>query len=361
MGNRFTVRQSGRARGLALLCGIVCALGIGWPHAGSAAEQEPLRKAFEALPEGSPYDDADFRQYATFWSAIDQEVLRALNAGRSTAQVQEFLETLPGYYGPKKVAGVHTGDAVFPAESESDSPAYRIGRPHAKDSDLLMAVYNYMWYSPARLSVFRREHRVWRQTTTIDGHNPIRVYLLTVSGPDLALATMETFAAADRSEGTLTLWRGRKGSLTSYGPVFQGLVDPDVSSKNQVIRISYSLFFDRMCESVAGTRLGYELRLRARHGRIDFVNASVTPWLETLDELYRRVSAGESNQAGLLFDNPADMSVLHPECGEISQHQGDLKRGRASVRIHDRAGIFRVELARRPRGVWKITRVSPLK
>jgi hypothetical protein len=346
------------------LAASICAVGVGWASPGGAREPDALKQAFDALPGGFAQTEAEFRAYADFWSGIDGRVIDALNAGRPMGQIEKLLQTLPGYEAPKASDALQIGGSVFSSEPGSDVPTYWITRPDPKARDLLMGVYNHEWNTPGRVSVYSREKAGWVRVLAVDGQVPIQPYVLTASGRSLALATMETFIAADRSEGTLRLWAGRAGTFASAGPVYDRLVNFDISSRNRVLTIHYTGFLEHMCEPVLGTRPEYRLILRARHGHVKVAKASLTPWLDTLGKLYDRVAAGAREEARLLFDHPQDLDVLQIDCPSIDKHGGNARQGWAWARLHAlRRGQrdFHVEFARRAHGEWKIARVVAIK
>lgn len=330
--------------------------------AAYAVDQRTLRRAFDALYLGQGGSLKDLARFQRFWSLIDREVISALNEGKTIREVNELLRTFPGYKGPSKDPGVQIGNAVFYSGTGLGTATYRVTRAWADQDTVLLGAYNCTKLSPGRISVYRREEGKWVRVATVDGPTgPMEAYVLSKPDSGLVLATIETFNAANRAEGITTLWEERNKKLTQHS-VFKKLVDFDTSLTNSGLRVSYDGFIPHLCESVMGTRFKYELRADVRDGHIHTTRTLLTPWLETLSELYGLVSARRLAAADELFEHPADLRKMYLKCGSIREQHGDLGSGRAWVRVYDgdntRSGVWRLVFKKGAGRFWKITSVT---
>ena len=341
---------------------IAAAFIIGMPSLGIVANAQELDRAYASLSESNDLTKADHARFARFWSLIDDKVVGSLNSGLSVARVQELLRTLPGFVDPKSAKGNWIGGAIFYSERERDLPTYMLGAP-GKDTSLLLGLYNHGSFGPGRLSIYRRDGQTWVRTSKVDGEGPLEVYPLSASDSSLAVATIDVFNAADRSEGTLIVWQEREGKLVRALPALKELVDFRASLSNGLLRIEYDRFLDHMCESVMGKRSVYELAVSVRDNSPNVSRTSLTPWLETLELLYSLTATHRPERARMLFKNPADMDVLAPDCGEIDDEKGDLRTGHATVRLRDiqTPGVWRLELEKQDEKLWKIVAVKQVR
>lgn len=319
-------------------------------------------RAFEALPARMPRtsnkSDRLDSHYAMLWSTIDNLVVAALSDGRSLEYVQALLRSLPGYQEPRPRDGVQIGNAIFYQDPGAATPSYWLFRPEPNDAQVLIGSYNHKWYSPGRVSVYSLRHGVWSRTGAIDGEQSIRPVVLRSQDGLVGLATVDEFVGGDRIEGTLQFWLVSAGGLVREGPPYSTLVDYQLSFSRDALSVDYTRFLSCMCEATLGTRLEYRLRASAIGHHIEAEDTPRTPWLETLNDLYCRLSGRTRGAAGELFDNPADLELMNPDCGSVLRHSGDLEKGTATAVVRDRTGDFHLDFQKDPAGTWKISRVA---
>jgi hypothetical protein len=292
---------------------------------------------------------------------IDQRVLDELNSGRSLVQVGKLLTGLPGYQGSKESSGTQIGGAVFYSEGdEGHNAGYQLLKPYADDDSLLLGVFNGGFYGPGRVSVYHRRDNTWKRSSFVDAKGPISAYVLSPRDADLTVAVIDTLEAADRTEGTLIVWKEKHGTLAHTGLVFKQLVDYDVEIADQVMKVSYDAFPRYMCIGTMGERIKFQLRLAFQTGEIKVVRTLVTPWFGLINDLYGYKSTGQVAAARGLFANPADLDLMELKCGSIRKQEGSLSKGRAWAEIEDYENAYRLDFERRGRLGWKIVKVREI-
>lgn len=344
---------------------LICAIGLLAPlccaTAGTAADDQSLARAFKRLPMYIFLDQAGRAQFARYWSLIDQHVVGELNSGRSLAQVGKMLTELPGYQGPKESSGTQIGGAVFYAEGDKSHDAgYQLLQPYADDDNLIVGVFNGGFYGPGRVSIYHRRDNSWRRSSIVDAKGPISAYVLSSRDADLTVAVIDTLEAADRTEGTLAIWKETHGTLARTGFVFKELVDFDVELADQVLKVNYDAFPRHMCIGVMGERIEYQLTIALQSGHVKVVRTVLTPWFAVINDLYGYKSAGQLAEARGLFAKPADLDLIELKCGSIRKQEGSLSKGRAWAEIEDYENAYRLDLEKRGRLGWKIVKVREI-
>jgi hypothetical protein len=221
-----------------------------------------------------------------------------------------------------------------------------------------MGVYNFGINAAGRVSLFARRAGAWRRTATFDTRNPVVPYLLPLADSGLAVVTLESFTGADRVDGSVRVWRVRRGALEPLLRLPVVMKDPGVEMGNGRVRIGFTQYPTHLAAPILGTRVAYVTTLLPTGSTVSARTEAANPWVEVVDRYYGLAARNPAAARALLADRSLTRR-LGMRVPMAYDDGGDLRAGSGWLVIEIDEQRYRVTSRREADGRWRIAAVEP--
>jgi len=237
------------------------------------------------------------------WSRFDSVVAAQLNAGRSIADIDDFLARLSHFAGPGRIPGTAL---YFLREPSRFAPTYFAAQLGTARRGLVLAEFCYPWVNgPSHLAILRRQADAWRISDTVTSDAQYHVVGTHSDSTTPLISALETYTGADGTTSTLWLWWLRDGRLDPVPEARRaGLRNADLALSDSSIEVMWTEHLSVLDVGEMGVKRVLQTSYILRGTQLVSRTVSLNPWLDATERFVASISDGNRDAAAHSMERP---------------------------------------------------------